>query len=348
MGVFASIKSRLPGGSRKNDYDQEYDEYYDEYEEDSYDDEDSDSQNWNYDASRGSSGRSYAAGARNYRNDEHAPLISMTDVRSQELLPYETQDQASGRREYRASSSVNARTSELSMHQGPGSYTSPYVDDSPSQSAQVLNSPSAQTLAGIHEERRRLEGGTHRSSSQKASSRFADRSNGHADRVSATPTHERSGMSAADIADASPPYYASRSGVATTRGAATPHHSLSASSGLGVSGLGSSGSVRPSVSAPASPSLSASPLRQVAILRPTSYSDAEQVAVALKSGSAVVVDLSHVRAELGKRILDFSFGVAAALGAQVESPANRVYAITKAYALTNEERELLGARGLAL
>ncbi|MDR2108785.1 MAG: cell division protein SepF [Coriobacteriales bacterium] len=86
--------------------------------------------------------------------------------------------------------------------------------------------------------------------------------------------------------------------------------------------------------------------RQLVLVRPATYSDAEKVAEALKEGHAVAIDLRNTRPELAKRILDFSFGAASVLGGQVETPANRVYAISVGSALTAEEHELLVARGV--
>ncbi|MDR0499766.1 MAG: cell division protein SepF [Coriobacteriales bacterium] len=88
------------------------------------------------------------------------------------------------------------------------------------------------------------------------------------------------------------------------------------------------------------------PFRQLVVVRPNSYGEAEKISLALKENHAVAVDLRSTRPELGKRILDFTFGAASALGAQVDTPANRVYAITIGHALTDEEHELLVARGI--
>jgi FtsZ-interacting cell division protein YlmF len=86
--------------------------------------------------------------------------------------------------------------------------------------------------------------------------------------------------------------------------------------------------------------------RQVVVVNPITYADAEQVASALKTGNAVAIVLNNPRPELAKRILDFSFGAASALNGQVDRLADRVFAITCDYALTDEERELLRARGV--
>ncbi|MDR2957619.1 MAG: cell division protein SepF [Coriobacteriales bacterium] len=78
--------------------------------------------------------------------------------------------------------------------------------------------------------------------------------------------------------------------------------------------------------------------RQVEHLRPQSYADAEEISICLRKGSAVVVDLTDVRPELAKRILDFSFGVTSAFEGQVDRFADRVYILTRNGALTEAER----------
>jgi FtsZ-interacting cell division protein YlmF len=78
--------------------------------------------------------------------------------------------------------------------------------------------------------------------------------------------------------------------------------------------------------------------RQVEHLRPLSYGDAEGISIGLRNGSAVVLDLTSVRPELAKRILDFSFGVTSAFEGQVDRYADRVYILTRNGTLTESER----------
>ena len=74
------------------------------------------------------------------------------------------------------------------------------------------------------------------------------------------------------------------------------------------------------IPAPASPSgegrVVQRPARIVTIVKPESYDDAERIAKVLKSGDVAVVSLRNTPEALGKRILDFSFGVACAFEAQ--------------------------------
>jgi len=77
--------------------------------------------------------------------------------------------------------------------------------------------------------------------------------------------------------------------------------------------------------------------RQVEHLAPQSYADAERISISLRHGSAVVLDLTAVRPELAKRILDFSFGVTSAFEGQVDRYADRVYILTCNGALSEAE-----------
>lgn len=86
--------------------------------------------------------------------------------------------------------------------------------------------------------------------------------------------------------------------------------------------------------------------RGLTVVKPRDYNDVEGVARALKAGDAVVLAMADTPDELFKRILDFSFGVASALDAAVDSPASRVYAITCGAALTEDEKSRLRTQGV--
>ncbi|MDR2036174.1 MAG: cell division protein SepF, partial [Coriobacteriales bacterium] len=60
----------------------------------------------------------------------------------------------------------------------------------------------------------------------------------------------------------------------------------------------------------------------------------------------VVLVLTKTRPELAKRILDFSFGAAAVAKANVDSIADRVYALTCSGPLTDAETDQLQSRGI--
>ena len=90
-----------------------------------------------------------------------------------------------------------------------------------------------------------------------------------------------------------------------------------------------------------------SDLSHVVVLSPSSYNEAEPIARTLKSNQAVVLALRDTRPELAKRILDFSFGVASALGCHVEKLDDRVFLIThKPNGLSEGERKYLVELGI--
>lgn len=88
------------------------------------------------------------------------------------------------------------------------------------------------------------------------------------------------------------------------------------------------------------------PARIVTIVKPESYDDAERIAKVLKSGDVAVVSLRNTPEALGKRILDFSFGVACAFEARVECVSGHVFVITRGAGLSDAEASRLKAQGL--
>ena len=103
---------------------------------------------------------------------------------------------------------------------------------------------------------------------------------------------------------------------------------------------------RTSVSA-AAPEASLAPrVRTMVVVRPETYDDAERVAAALKMRSVVVLACAAAPDALMKRVLDFSFGAASALGAQVDVIAPRVFALNAGAALSDAEKEQLHEQGI--
>ena len=107
----------------------------------------------------------------------------------------------------------------------------------------------------------------------------------------------------------------------------------------------SAGSSRPAFGAAAA--ARTTPSRTLKVIKPVAYNDAEAIATALKLGDAVVLCLTGTPDALAKRILDFSFGVASALDANVESVGNKVFALTRINELSEGERSYLRSQGLA-
>ena len=88
------------------------------------------------------------------------------------------------------------------------------------------------------------------------------------------------------------------------------------------------------------------PTRSITVLRPQSYGDVAQVAKIVRAGDMVVLSLANTPDDLSKRVLDFSFGVASALDASVESPGDKVFAIAKGSALSAPETQALRNQGV--
>ncbi len=86
--------------------------------------------------------------------------------------------------------------------------------------------------------------------------------------------------------------------------------------------------------------------RIITVVAPDSYADAERIAKVLKSGDVAVLSLRNTPDALGKRILDFSFGIACALDARVECVSGQVFAITRGVGLTDGESARLRDQGL--
>lgn len=86
--------------------------------------------------------------------------------------------------------------------------------------------------------------------------------------------------------------------------------------------------------------------RILTVIKPESYADAERIAKILKSGDVAVLSLRNTPEALGKRILDFSFGVACALDARVECVSGHVFALTRGIGLTDGEAARLRDQGL--
>lgn len=86
--------------------------------------------------------------------------------------------------------------------------------------------------------------------------------------------------------------------------------------------------------------------RIMTVIKPESYAEAERIAKILKAGDVAVLSLRNTPDTLGKRILDFSFGVACALDARVECVSGHVFAISRGAALTEGEQTRLRDQGL--
>ena len=86
-------------------------------------------------------------------------------------------------------------------------------------------------------------------------------------------------------------------------------------------------------------------VRSLTVIKPVVYGDVERVARAVKSGDVVVLVMRNTPDDLSKRILDFSFGVASALDANVECPGDKVFAIARGNGLSEDEKASLRNQG---
>ena len=86
--------------------------------------------------------------------------------------------------------------------------------------------------------------------------------------------------------------------------------------------------------------------RELTVLKPTSYEDVSSVAQSVRSGHIVVLSLRQTDPALSKRVLDFSFGVASALTAQVDCIAEKTFVILQGRELTLEEKHKLAKQGV--
>ena len=124
-------------------------------------------------------------------------------------------------------------------------------------------------------------------------------------------------------------------------------HSSSASAASTASAptasFASAGSVSSTADADAAHASSA---REITVLKPTSYEDVSSVAQSVRAGHIVVLSLRQTDAALSKRVLDFSFGVASALTAQVDCLAEKTFVILQGKELTLEEKHNLAKQGV--
>lgn len=91
---------------------------------------------------------------------------------------------------------------------------------------------------------------------------------------------------------------------------------------------------------------SSRPLRSVAVLKPERYGDAAGMAKTLQGGDVVVLSLRSTPESLAARVLDFSFGVACALGAKVDCPTERLFVFSCGAPLSEAERSSLRTQGV--
>ena len=86
---------------------------------------------------------------------------------------------------------------------------------------------------------------------------------------------------------------------------------------------------------------------RVHVVVPTSFNDVQEVGDRLKANQPVILNLQAIAAELRRRLVDFSSGLAYATGGTMARVADRVYLLTPSNVeVSQEEKERLQARGL--
>lgn len=86
---------------------------------------------------------------------------------------------------------------------------------------------------------------------------------------------------------------------------------------------------------------------RVHIVEPDSFNDAQDVGDRLKADQPVILNLQGIERDLQRRFIDFSSGLAYALGGHMARVADEVFLLTPANVeVSVEEKERLQARGL--
>jgi len=86
---------------------------------------------------------------------------------------------------------------------------------------------------------------------------------------------------------------------------------------------------------------------RVHVVEPQSFNDVQEVGDRLKANQPVILNLQAIAAELRRRLVDFSSGLAYATGGTMARVADRVYLLTPSNVeISQEEKERLQARGL--
>ena len=86
---------------------------------------------------------------------------------------------------------------------------------------------------------------------------------------------------------------------------------------------------------------------RVHIVEPQSFNDAQEVGDRLKANQPVILNLQGIPKELQRRLIDFSSGLAYAVGGQMAKVNDQVFLLKPSdVEVSQEEKERLQARGL--
>lgn len=161
--------------------------------------------------------------------------------------------------------------------------------------------------------------------------------NGSVDPATRVPSYRQSSTTASYRAASS------ASDSSRSRGYDSLFSSTSASSGASAAGSSASASKTPVYQIPLT---KAPDDRSLEIVRPKEYGDVADVAGILKKGDAVVLSLKMAPSAISTRVLDFAFGVASALDANVECVGEKVFFVVRGKGISDGEREKLRLQGV--
>ena len=86
---------------------------------------------------------------------------------------------------------------------------------------------------------------------------------------------------------------------------------------------------------------------RVHVVEPRGFNDAQEVGDRLKANQPVILNLQGLDRDLQRRLIDFSSGLAYALGGSMSRVADQVFLLTPSNVeVSQEEKERLQARGL--
>lgn len=87
--------------------------------------------------------------------------------------------------------------------------------------------------------------------------------------------------------------------------------------------------------------------KEVSVVAPIRFSDAQEIGDLVKAGSPVIVNLQASERDLARRMIDFCSGVTYALGGSMKKAADQVFLLTPTNVeVSAEERQRLSERGL--
>ena len=86
---------------------------------------------------------------------------------------------------------------------------------------------------------------------------------------------------------------------------------------------------------------------RVHVVEPAGFNDAQEVGDRLKADQPVIINLQGLGRDLQRRLIDFSSGLAYAVGGSMSRVADQVFLLTPSNVeVSQEEKERLQARGL--